>query len=122
MRRSIISAAFVAVFTAGLCTTANALPAGPGVLAAQTNETNVTQVVWGYRRWGGWHRPRVYGFYGWRRWHRPRVYGFYGWRRWHRPRVYGFYGWRRWHRPAYGYYGWHRPRVYGWMGYRGCWW
>jgi hypothetical protein len=122
MRRSIVSAAFAAVVTAGLCTTANALPAGPGVLAAKTNEANVTQVYWGYRRWGGWHRPRVYGYYGWRRWHRPRVYGFYGWRRWHRPRVYGFYGWRRWHRPAYGYYGWSRPRVYGWMGYRGCWW
>ena len=94
MRRSIVSAAFVAVITAGLCTTANALPAGPGVLAAKTNEANATQVYWGYRRWGGWHRPRVYGYYGW----------------------------RRWHRPAYGYYGWSRPRVYGWMGYRGCWW
>ena len=108
MRRSIVTAAFVALVATGLCTTANAVPASPGLLAAKANETNVTQVFWGYRRWGGWRRPRVYGFYGWRRWHRPRVYG--------------FYGWRRWHRPAYGYYGWRRPRVYGWSGYRGCWW
>jgi hypothetical protein len=127
MRRSILAAAFAAAITAGVCTAANAVPAGAGLLAAKANDANVTQVYWRGRGWGwrgrgwGW-RGRGWGF-------RPRVYGFYGWRRWHRPRVYG-YGWRRWHRPAYGYYGWRRPaygflyspRVFGWSGYRGCWW
>ena len=103
MRRLIVAAAFAAAITAGVCTAANAVPAGAGLLAAKVNDANVTQVYWRGRGWG-WGR-------GWRR---PRVYGFYGWRRWHRPRVYGFYGWRRWYRPAYGYY--------GSSGYRGCWW
>ena len=93
MRRSIVTAAFMVVITAGLFTAANAVPAGPGLLAAKANETNVTEVLWRSRHWGGWRGRRIYGSYGWRRW-RPRVYGYYG-----------------------GY----RPRAYGWMGYRGCW-
>ena len=97
MRRSMIAAVFAALATAGLCTEANAVPAGPGLLMAKATETSVTQV-----HWRGWYWPRVYGY----RVYRPRVYGY----RVYRPRVYGYYS---------GYYS---PRVYGYRGYRGRWW
>ena len=90
MRRSMIAAVFAALATAGLCTEANAVPAGPGLLMAKATETSVTQV-----HWRGWYWPRVtatgpkstasYRVY------RPRVYGYYS------PRVYGYWGHRgRW--------------------------
>ena len=82
MRRSMIAAVFAALAIAGLCTGANAVPAGPGLLMAKATETSVTQVSW-----RGWYRPRVYG-YRYAGVYRPRVYGYYS------PRVYGYRGYR----------------------------
>ena len=82
MRRSMIAAVFAALATAGLCTEANAVPAGPGLLMTKATETSVTQVLW-----RGWYRPRVYG-YRYSGIYRPRVYGYYS------PRVYGYRGYR----------------------------
>jgi hypothetical protein len=83
MRTSMIAAVFAALATAGLCTGANAVPAGPSLLMAKATETSVTQVY--LRR--GLYRPRVYG-YRYAGYYRPRVYGYYS------PRVYGFRGYR----------------------------
>ena len=99
MRRSMIAAVFAALATTGLCTGANAVPAGPGLLMAKATETSVTPVYW-----RGSYRPRVYG-YRYAGVYRPRVYG-YRYAGYYRPRVYGYYS----------------PRVYGYRGYRGCWW
>ena len=82
MRRSMIAAVFAALATAGLCTGANAVPAGPSLLVAKATETSVTQVYW-----RGSYRPRVYG-YRYAGYYRPRVYGYYS------PRVYGYRGYR----------------------------
>ena len=85
MRRSLIAAAFAALATAGLCTGANAVPAGPSLLVAKATETNVTQVYWRHRHWRGSYRPRVYGYRA-ASYYRPRVYGYSS------PRVYGYRG------------------------------
>ena len=72
MRRSMIAAAFAAMASAGLCTGANAVPAGPSVPMAQATETSVTQV---YLRHRGVYRSRVYG-YRHAGVYRSRVYGY----------------------------------------------
>jgi hypothetical protein len=86
MPRSMIAAVFAAVVTAGLCSGANAVPAGPSLLLAKATETGVTQVYWRHRYWRGSYRPRVYG-YRYAGYYRPRVYGY-------SPRVYGYRGYR----------------------------
>jgi hypothetical protein len=86
MRRLMIAAVFAAVATAGLCTGANAVPAGLSLPMAKATETGVTQVYWGHRHWRGWYRPSVYG-YRYAGYYRPRVYGY-------SPRVYGYQGYR----------------------------
>ena len=126
MRRSMIAAVFAAMASAGLCTGADAVPAGPSLPMAQATETSVTQVYlrhrgvyrsknlrlpsrWrlsveeltGYRR-AGVYRSRVYG-YRHTGYYRPRVYGYSSY---YRPRVYGYSS----------------PVVYGYQGYRGCGW
>jgi hypothetical protein len=90
MRKTLVTAAFAALVTAGCFTVANATTASPGLLV-KANETSVTQVRWRHRHVRVGYRPRVYG-YRYARYYRPRVYGFYA------PRVYGWRGYRgcRW--------------------------
>jgi hypothetical protein len=125
MRRSMIAAAFAAMASAGLCTGANAVPAGPSLPMAQATETSVTQV---YLRHRGVYRSRVYGYrhagvyrsrvYGYRHagHYRSRVYG-YRHAGYYRPRVYGY---SSYYRPRV--YGYSSPLVYGYQGFRGCGW
>jgi hypothetical protein len=112
MRRSMIAAVFAAMASAGLCTGANAVPAGPSLPMAQATETSVTQV---YLRHRGVYRSRVYG-YRHAGVYRSRVYG-YRHAGYYRPRVYGY---SSYYRPRV--YGYSSPLVYGYQGYRGCGW
>jgi hypothetical protein len=86
MRRSMIATVFAALAITGLCTGANAGPAGPSLLIAKATETSVTQVYWRHRHWRSSYRPSVYG-YRYAGYYRPRVYGY-------SPRVYGYRGYR----------------------------